>query len=57
MARIVACIEDAQVIEKILQHLGFGGASDAEHLAHARPEGAACSTKNLAYVPKPERRT
>jgi hypothetical protein len=57
VARIVACIEDAQVIEKILQHLGFGGASDAEHLAHARPEGAACSTKNLAYVPKPERRT
>jgi hypothetical protein len=38
--RIIACIEDAEVIENILQHLGLGGAPEAEHLARAGPEAA-----------------
>jgi hypothetical protein len=34
----IACIEDCEVIEKILQHLGLGPAAHAEHLARAGPE-------------------
>ena len=34
----IACIEDCEVIEKILQHLGLGSAAHAKQLARAGPE-------------------
>jgi hypothetical protein len=36
--KIIACIEDSEVVEKILQHLGLGPAAHAEHLARAAPK-------------------
>jgi hypothetical protein len=36
--KIIACIEDSEVIEKILQHLELGAAAHAEHLTRAGPE-------------------
>ena len=38
--RISACIEDAQVIEKILRHLGLDGGSSAGAMARAPPAEA-----------------
>jgi hypothetical protein len=38
--RIIACIEDAQVIEKILRHLGLDGGSSAGAMARAPPAQA-----------------
>jgi hypothetical protein len=35
--RIIACIEDPQVIEKILRHLGLGGALSGEALPRPPP--------------------
>jgi hypothetical protein len=36
--RIIGCIEDAEVIEKILKHLGLDGAVAGEPLPRAPPE-------------------
>jgi hypothetical protein len=38
--RIIACIEDAQIIEKILQHLGLDATPAGEALPRAPPGGA-----------------
>jgi hypothetical protein len=38
--RIIACIEDPQVIEQILRHLGLGGALSGEALQRAPPATA-----------------
>jgi hypothetical protein len=38
--RIIACIEDAQIIEKILQHLGLDATPAGEALPQALPGGA-----------------
>jgi hypothetical protein len=38
--RIIACIEDPRVIEKILRHLGLSGALSGESLARAPPAKA-----------------
>jgi hypothetical protein len=38
--RIIACIEDPQVIEQILRHLGLGGALSGEALPRAPPATA-----------------
>lgn len=39
-ARIIACIEDPDVIEKILRHLGLDGALAGEATARAPPVSA-----------------
>jgi len=38
-ARIIACVEDPEVIEKILRHLGLDGDSGVEAMACAPPAG------------------
>jgi hypothetical protein len=38
--RIIACIEDPEVIEKILRHLGLGATSACEPMPRAPPAGA-----------------
>jgi hypothetical protein len=35
--RIIACIEDAQIVEKIPQHLGLGATPASEALPRAPP--------------------
>jgi len=37
--RIIACIEDPQVIEKILRHLGLDGGSGGGAMVRAPPAG------------------
>jgi hypothetical protein len=38
--RIISCIENPQLIEKILKHLGLAGTADAEALPRALPARA-----------------
>ena len=38
-ARIIACIEDPEVIDKILRHLGLEGGSGGGAMARAPPAG------------------
>ena len=49
--RIIACIEDAQVIEKIRRHLGLEGGSGASDGACAADRGGAGRLSGADSVP------